>query len=143
MRRIAEQAFQNYIAVIVVSLLVIFPGIGAQTFGYTLISLGGSSALWVVYRAWQSASGTTSLLRRTQTARRYLWSVASFVFIVYAGDRIAAGARAEVTGWLAAATIVLVISATVVSWDLLVEVAEAKYAAAIKDKSEQDQRSIG
>lgn len=136
LRRVAEQAFQNYLGVIVATLLVFFPGISHQTFGYTLIGNGVFSGAWVLTRAWQALQVPEPFRQRFETARRYLWSVGGFGFLIYAGHLSAFGDPHDAPGWTAGATIMLLVSATFVSWDLLVDVAGEKYAASrAEDKS--------
>jgi cytochrome c biogenesis factor len=55
-RRLTEQAFQNYLAVMLVAFLAQFPGISTTTFGIvTLIVTAGASA-WVVLRSYQTVA---------------------------------------------------------------------------------------
>ena len=51
-RRLTEQAFQHYLAVMLVAFVALFPGISATTFGMvTLVTMAGGSA-WVVIRLY-------------------------------------------------------------------------------------------
>lgn len=49
-RRLTEQAFQNYLAVMMVALLALFPDISTRTFGIVSVTATASWSLWVVIR---------------------------------------------------------------------------------------------
>src|SRR5580692_4615890 len=91
LRRLAEQAFHNYLGVIVTSLLVVFPGISPPSFGYTLMSIAAFSTVWVLVRAYQASRSPHSLKQRYTAARRYLWTILGFLFLVYAARQTATG----------------------------------------------------
>jgi len=122
-KRLAEQAFSNYLGVLVISLLVLIPGIG-----FTLVCFSLSGGLWVLVRAYQSATEHPGGFSRFALLRRFLAPVAAFGILAYAGFEMSSG-YGEVRGSMAAGVLVLLISATVVAWDLLIKIAEEKFAA--------------
>jgi hypothetical protein len=119
--RLTEQVFQNYLTVMMVSLLALFPGIGAATFGRVTLLATASWSLFVVVRLYQTI--TQRLQRRSWTAiRRHAASVIGFGILL-------ASALCMATGWadthnlLAASSLTLLFSATAVSWELLKRIA--------------------
>ena len=51
-RRLAEQAFQNYLAVMTVSLLAIFPTLEIPTLGFVTLAVTAVWAAWVLIRSY-------------------------------------------------------------------------------------------
>ena len=127
-RRLAEQAFQNYMAVLIISLLVLFPEMSVISFGYSILWTTGFWGLWVVYRMYQvMRTQPPAKESRLRALRRYVPSLAGFGALIFAGIRmIHAG---DYTVLTAVGVLVLLISATVASWELLIKVAEEKFAA--------------
>lgn len=121
-RRLAEQAFQNYLAVMMVAFLTLFPGIDAMTFGMvTLITTAGWST-WVVIRFYQTL--TQRLERRSwiYSVRHHLSSLIGFGILLVSAFRMMLN-WGGAYNWLAASTLVLLFSATTVSWELLKRIA--------------------
>jgi hypothetical protein len=61
---LTEQAFQNYLAVMMVSLLALFPGITMETFGVVTLTVTASWSLFVAIRFYQAI---------TQGLERWAW----------------------------------------------------------------------
>src|SRR5271168_5478418 len=55
-RRLAEQAFENYLAVLMVSLLALFPDMTPTTFGRTVLLVIASWTVWVGVRLYQAVA---------------------------------------------------------------------------------------
>src|SRR5580704_15545681 len=55
-RRLAEQAFENYLAVLMVSLLALFPDMTLLIFGRITLIVTSTWALWVLVRLYQAAA---------------------------------------------------------------------------------------
>lgn len=124
-RRLTEQAFQNYLAVMMVALLALFPGIETTTFGMvTLITTAGWS-IWVVIRFCQTL--TQRLERRSwiYSVRRHLSSLVGFGILLVSAFRMALNWGTSFN-LLAASTLVLLFSATTVSWELLRRIANCR-----------------
>ena len=84
-RRLTEQAFQNYLAVMLVAFVALFPGISTTTFGMVLlVAMAGGSA-WVVV----SLLSTRALqMRRRSWAyslRRHISSLIGFGILLRFG----------------------------------------------------------
>ena len=125
-RRLAEQAFQNYLAVLVVSLLVVMPGITSVSLGYTLIWVCASWCVWAAVRMGQAARQIQAGGSRIGPLRRYVTTLAGFGLLIYAAYLMVSGSH-DYTGYIAPGVMLLLISATIVSWDLLIKLAEGRY----------------
>jgi hypothetical protein len=120
--RMTEQAFQNYLAVMMVSLLALFPGISTRTFGSVTLIATASWSLFVVIRFYRTI--TQRLERRLwiYAMRRHISSLIGFGILL--GSALCMSLKwGEVYNWFAASTLVLLFSATAVSWELLRRIA--------------------
>jgi len=124
-RRLTEQAFQNYLAVMMVSLLALFSDIKATTFGaVTLVATAGWS-VWVFVRFGQAIAQRLERGSWILAFRRHLASLVGFAILLVAALRMALK-WGEDYSWLAASMLVLLFSATTVSWELLTRIANRK-----------------
>jgi hypothetical protein len=121
-RRLAEQAFHNYLTVLMVSLLALFPQMDRQTFSLVVLGTTGLSAIWGLVRFYQTLFKPTAGESRLFTLRRHLSSLVGFTILVVAALRMGFGSEDE-RNWLASGTMVLLFSATMVSWMFLGRVA--------------------
>lgn len=126
-RRLAEQAFQNYLAVLMVSLLALFPDMSLLTFGRTMLLVIASWTAWVLVRLYQAAAEPSVHETRLRAVRRHLSTMIGFGLLVYSAARMALGA-ADMLDTVAGANIVLLFSATEKAWDLLNRIAAARQA---------------
>jgi hypothetical protein len=126
-KRLAEQAFQNYLGAFVIALMALIPDITDRDFGFSLLCLSLAWSVWVLVRAFQSAAAHPGGYSRLASLRRYLAPVAAFGLLAYAGHAMWTGNN-DVHGSVAMGVMILLISATVVAWDLLIKIAEEKYA---------------
>jgi Ca2+/Na+ antiporter len=126
-RRLAEQAFQNYICVLVISLLALFPAMSTSSFGQSILWVTLFWGLWVLYRMYQVMTAPPSQESRVRSLRRFLSSFAGFGCLIFAGISMMLGNVETLTA--AIGVMLLLISATVVSWELLINVAAQRYAA--------------
>jgi hypothetical protein len=125
-RTLAEQAFQNYLAVLVVSLLVLFPAIGGNPLGYTLLSISVVWAGWAAVRLVSTLAGRVSTDTARTVLRRYLSTLPGLCMIGFSALRMVTN-TGDPTAYTATGTMLLLISATIASWELLINVAEEKY----------------
>jgi len=125
-RRLAEQAFQNYLAVLVVSLFIFFPEITREARGYTLLSISGVWAGWAAVRLAQTLWRRVPSDSIRTVLRRYLATLIGFGMVGWSSFRSATSA-ADTATVSAMGTMLLLISATIASWELLINVAEEKY----------------
>ena len=115
-RRIAEQAFQNYVAVLLVSLVALIPDIDPPTLGIASLALTATGTVLVlvrIYHLWQDGRSRLQLLRRQGS------SLIGFIMLTFASIKMVLGDR-HLFNLFAASLIVLLASATMVSWELLV-----------------------
>lgn len=124
-RRLVEQAFQNYLAVMMVSLLALFPHIGARTFGGVTLAATASWSIWVFIRTAQAAAQRQPWRSRAAALRRHLSSLFGFTVMLVVALRLLMQWGADFS-WLAAGMLVLLFSATSVSWELLSRIAGRK-----------------
>ena len=118
--RLAEQGFANYFAVLLVSLVALFPGIPSAALGMTTLGLTVGGSIWVLIRFWQSIRDATRSESGISSARRHAVSVVGFMMLVYAAIRIGFGQMTEADSSIfASALIVLLAAATLASWRLL------------------------
>jgi hypothetical protein len=124
-RRLTEQAFQNYLAVMMVAFLALFSGIETRTFGVVTLIATAVWSIWVVIRFCQML--TQRLERRSwiHSVRRHVSSLIGFTILIVSAFRMALN-RGTSYNWLAASTLVLLFSATTVSWELLRRVANRR-----------------
>ncbi|MDB5431820.1 MAG: hypothetical protein JWP35_2936 [Caulobacter sp.] len=122
---LAEQGFQNYCAVLIVSLLALYPDMRMTTFGTVTLSVTASWSLWVLVRLYQTAFRPMDRRARFLALRRHFGSVVGFAMMLTAALRMALGRGSDVN-LLASATIVLLFAATMVSWELLTRLAKGK-----------------
>jgi hypothetical protein len=123
--RLTEQAFQNYLAVMMVALLALFPGIEPTTFGMvTLITTAGWS-IWVVIRFCQTLTQRLERRSRISSVRRHVPSLIGFGILLVSAFRMTLN-WGTLYNWLAASTLVLLFSATTASWQLLRRIANRR-----------------
>lgn len=121
-RRLAEQAFQNYLAVLLVSLLALIPEITARMLGFATATVVG---LWMVLnlvRLSHSLRNRNSEDSHRNALRRHVISLFGSALLIYASVRMAEQ-HADDRIFYATALIVLLSSATMVAWEFLLRVA--------------------
>lgn len=123
-KRMGEQAFQNYLAVMIVALLATFPTLDLATFGMVTLALTAAWAVWVIVRLCLVFTRPHDSGTRLQTIRRQLVSFAGFGLLVWAALKMAFNGG-DSRNLFAVAVLVLLFSATKVSWELLLKLANA------------------
>jgi hypothetical protein len=127
-KRLAEQAFQNYLAVLIVSLVMVFPGGASVSLGYTLLWISGVWGIWAVTRAVPALREARSRESWGGPLRRYFATLIGFASLLYAAYRMITGDGPHLE-FVAIGVMLLLIAATTVSWNLLINIAEQKYQA--------------
>jgi hypothetical protein len=125
-KRLAEQAFQNYLAVLFISLIALFAGLSASGFGYSILGATAIWSFWILTRVYLSLSDPDARESRVQMLRRYIAPLVGFGLLVYSGFEMVLGKEYQAQN-VATALLVLLVSATVVSWELLISVAGEKH----------------
>jgi hypothetical protein len=121
-RDIAEQAFQNYLAVMLVALLALFPNLQTWIFGPICLLAAGARAAWLALRlgrTFQHSEGRRNLIA---ALRRHLSTVIGYGLLILATVRMTLN-WGDNFNTLAASTMVLMFSATTASWELLRRIA--------------------
>jgi hypothetical protein len=127
-RRLVEQAFENYLAVLMVSLLALFPDMTPTTFGRTTLMVIASWTVWVVVRLYQAAAEPSIHETRLVAIRRQIATLIGFGMLIYSAVRMGLDGS-DTRDTLAAANIVLLFSATEKAWGLLNRIAKVKPGA--------------
>jgi hypothetical protein len=125
-KRLAEQAFQNYLAVLFISLIALFAGLSANAFGDCILGATAIWGFWIFTRVYASLADPDSRESRMQMVRRYISPLVGFGLLVYSGFEMVRGEGYQAQN-VATALLVLLVSATVVSWELLVSVAAESF----------------
>ncbi len=124
-RRLAEQAFENYLAVLMVSLLALFPNTSLTIFGRITLAVTASWTAWVLVRLYQALAEPSVHETRAVALRRHISTMIGFGLLIYAAARMAVNG-ADTRDTLAAANIVLLFSATEKAWGLLGRIAASQ-----------------
>jgi hypothetical protein len=124
-RRLAEQAFENYLAVLMVSLLALYPDMSLVAFGRITLIVTATWTLWVLVRLYQAAAEPSVHETRWTALRRHLSTMIGFGLLIYAAARMAIDGR-DTRDTLASACLVLLFSATEKAWGLLNRIAKAE-----------------
>ena len=124
-RRLAEQAFQNYLAVMLVALLAIFPTLDLPTLGLVTLAVTAISGVWGLIRFYLALTRPYDPGSRLQSLRRQFSSLVGLGMLIFAALRIAFN-LGDSRNLLAIAAIILLFSATALSWELLLRLAKAK-----------------
>jgi hypothetical protein len=121
-KRLAEQAFQNYLVVLAISLVGLFPDMSEASFGDVIIAMTVAWGAWILVRIYLALASKSLREARIRTFRRYLASLIGFGMLVYSGVWMTLGAT-QFRNSIAIALMLLLLSATTVSWELLVSIA--------------------
>jgi hypothetical protein len=93
--------------------------------GFTLLYSLGAWAVWVVIRVYQTLMHWRAEETKVLTLRRYIASIGGFGTLIYAGVFLARG-HDEYRDLVPIGALILLVSATIVSWELLISVARER-----------------
>jgi hypothetical protein len=124
-RRLTHQAFQNYLAVMMVAMLALFPDLSTATFGGVTLAATATWSVWVVIRFYQTIALRFEQQSWVTTMRRHLSSLIGFLILMISALCMVFH-YGQVYHWFAASTLILLFSATTVSWELLMRIARRK-----------------
>jgi hypothetical protein len=127
-RLLAEQAFQNYLVVMLISLLTLFPSLKISELGYATLGLTAIRGVSALVRLYWAAMKPYEESSRWKSLRRQYPSLIGFALLILSAARMALDLGDNRT-LFAVATVVLLFSATVVSWELLLRIASEKRTA--------------
>lgn len=117
-RPLTEQAFQNYLTVMLMAFLALFPGITTTTFGIVALVTSAASSVWVAIRFYQTLALHMRRGSWVYPLRRHLSSLIGFGILIVSALRMALNWGTSYN-WFAASTLILLFSATEASWGLL------------------------
>jgi uncharacterized membrane protein len=125
-RIIAEQSFSNYLVVILISALALFPSLTPIQLGITALGLTAVRMIWAAIRMYAAAmepfvEGSS----RWKSLRRQLPSLVGFALIIIAAGRLVLGYGDPRTEF-AAGVVMLLFAATSMAWELLLRISAAK-----------------
>ena len=106
-----------------VSLLALFPDMSVKSFGRVTLYATAVWSAWVVIRFFQTIVQRLDWRSRICALRRHLSSLIGFAMLLASALCMALN-RGEAFDWFAAAVLVLLFSATTVSWELLRQIAD-------------------
>jgi hypothetical protein len=124
LKELAGQTYQNFILVVIASLLFLFPGLTSSrflSFGF----LGVYGLGWLGYRLYIGVRAADPDFHWTRILRRLLPAAIACLCMVYAAFPASEPAAQPLVA-LGLASALLLISATASSWDLLLRVARSR-----------------
>jgi hypothetical protein len=128
-RLLAEQAFQNYLVVMLVSLLSLFPALSLAELGYATLGLTALRAAFAVVRMYRATMQPYGENSRLQALRRQLPSLVGFGLLIVASARMAQEAGTvggDARTMFASGIVMLLFAATTVAWELLLRISAEK-----------------
>jgi hypothetical protein len=126
-RRLGEQAFHNYVIVLFVSLVALFPSLTISEFSFVTFTVVAVSAIWMLVRVYSAFTEHHDGSSRPLALFRHLSSLIGFGMLIFATARMAFKSATSLN-LLAASTIVLLFAATRASWELLLRIARVKHS---------------
>src|SRR5277367_273784 len=124
-RRLGEQAFHNYVIILLVSLIALCPSLTISEFSFVTLAMTAVSAIWMVVRVYLAFTEPHDGSSRPLALFRHLSSLIGFGMLIFATARMALK-RGDSRNLLAASTEVLLFAATRASWELLLRIARVK-----------------
>lgn len=124
-QHLAEQAFENYLVVLMVSLLAVIPEMTILTFGRIALLVTASWTALVLVRLYQAARQYSPHETRFRAMQRHLLTLIGFGLLIVSAGQMAWNGS-DMRNMVASATIVLLFSATERAWSLLKRIAVAK-----------------
>ena len=128
LKNVAAQSFQNYMAILLVSFLMLMPTTPARPLGFGLMAIAVANAAFATYRLFKVARAPDVHLGRGRRVRLLLPSAFGYLCLLLGGLDLFQGPTGETISLVAAAMMLLLVSATAMAWDLLVRVAELRHA---------------
>jgi hypothetical protein len=124
-RMLAEQSFSDYLVVILMSVLALFPYLSFRQLGISALVLTAARGLWAAIRMYKAAMQPFVADSRWKSLRRQMPSLVGLVLLIVAAARLALN-HAEARTEFAAAVVVLLVAATGMAWGLLRRISAPK-----------------
>lgn len=127
-RSLAEQSFQNYLLILTLSCVALFPGMQPATLGLTIMFVTASRALWAIIRLGSIVWHRRDRRLTWRALRRQAVSLIGIACLLVASARLAWSGSRDFD-LLAAGTLILLASSAVASWALLFELVQGRRGA--------------
>lgn len=127
LKRIAEQAFQNYIVVFLTALLFLIPHQEWRSLTTGMLIVASFMGIMTIYRIVALWRISDEYFNRAHTWRRLMPSLLGNIIMAYSAIQYRDAYSEEAMAPFAFAELTLLISATATSWDLLLRVAELRH----------------
>jgi hypothetical protein len=124
-RMLAEQSFSDYLVVILMSALALFPYLTFRQLGICALVLTAARGLWAAIRMYKAARQPFVDGSRWKSLRRQTPSLVGFALLILAAARLALN-RGDARTQFAAAVVVLLVAATAMAWELLLRISAPK-----------------
>ena len=122
-RRLSEQALQNYLTTVLIALVALTPDLSTRSFGFVAICMTAITGGVTILRLGTLLSKSDSSVLRRRSLQRYATSVIGFALLIFSAVRMSLGDGDHRT-LFAASLLVLLGSATMLSWDVLLRIAD-------------------
>jgi len=124
----AEQAFQNYVAVLMISQIMLFPKLPNDILSMFLLLEASLMILYAAFRLFKSARNPEIGFGRAHHTRRLIPSFFAYGLIVSGAYNLLNHFEPAALFRVAFGTLLLLVTATVTSWELLIRVAEIRHS---------------
>ncbi len=128
-RILAEQSFQNYLLVLVLSCVALFPQTSTQAIGVTILLVTMSRALWAGVRLGSIIVHSHGHHMTLSVLRRQAAALIGIACLLVASARLA-WTPAQDLHLLATGVLILLTSSAVASWELLLQLVQSRSSAA-------------
>jgi hypothetical protein len=124
-RILAEQAFSNYLLVLLTSALALFPSLTLRQLGILALGLTAARGVWAAIRMYRVAMRPLIEGSRWKSLRRHVLSLVGFAVLILAAARLTLN-YGDPRAWFAAAVVALLLGATSMAWELLLRISASK-----------------
>jgi hypothetical protein len=127
-RILSEQTFLSFIYVLLVSMLFMIPYQNATGLGLPLLAMGVLACLrtvWTALQFWQAGQAPERVLGSGYLLRRFVYPAVSYLGLTFVSLAALRGRSAALL-WVLVVVLVLLLSATINAWELMLLLAERK-----------------
>jgi hypothetical protein len=127
-RILSEQTFLSFIYVLLISMLFMIPYQNAAGLGLPLLAMGVLACLrtaWTGVQFWRARQTPQHVLGGGYVLRRFIYPVVSYVGLTFVSLAALHG-RVAALLWVLVVVLVLLLSATINAWQLMLLLAESK-----------------
>jgi len=127
-RILSEQTFLSFIYVLLISMLFMIPYQNASGLGLPLLAIGVLACLrtaWTGLQFWRARQAPEQMLGTGYVLRRFVYPAISYLGLTFV-SLIALRGRGAALLWVLVVVLVLLLSATINAWQLMLLLAESK-----------------